>query len=79
MPRFAWIIEQLGFTVVEGTGPWAVCAQTDHAAVMIYECPGYSPDLRVAADSRIELVRITEILSDNLELRGRPNSLRAPA
>jgi hypothetical protein len=78
LPRFAWILEQLGFVPIPNTGPWCVCAERADAAVMMYECPGYSPDVRVAAHERVELGKLVEILGDNLELRTRPNSLRQP-
>lgn len=78
LPRFTWIVGQLGFASISNTGPWCVCAERAGAAVMMYECPGFTPDVRVAAHERIELTQLAEILSDNLELRARPSSLRAP-
>jgi hypothetical protein len=79
LPRFAAIVRELGFVPIAHTGPWCLAAERADAAVMIYECPGFTPDIRVAAHERVELARLTEILSDNLELRTRPNSLRRPA
>lgn len=78
LPRFAWIVTQLGFAPVANTGPWFGAAEREGAAVMMYECPGYSPDVRVGADDRRELGRLVELLSDNLDLRTRPNSLVQP-
>ncbi|PRP97432.1 hypothetical protein ENSA5_34240 [Enhygromyxa salina] len=78
LPRFAWITAQLGFARVAQTGPWWVCGEHEAAAVMMYECPGFSPDVRVAAHDKVELMRVAELLSDNLELVLRPNSLRQP-
>jgi len=78
LPRLAWIAAELGFRPIADLGPWALCAEKDGAALMIYECPGFTPDIRVAADARVELVSLSEILIDNLELRARPNSLRTP-
>ncbi|KIG16418.1 hypothetical protein DB30_04462 [Enhygromyxa salina] len=78
LPRFTWILGQLGFATIANTGPWCVCGERAGAAVMMYECPGFTPDVRVAADQRVELMQLVELLSDNLELRTRPTSLRKP-
>jgi hypothetical protein len=78
LTRFTWIVGQLGFASIANTGPWCECAEPAGAAVMMYECPGFTPDVRVAAQGRIELVQLVEILCDNLELRTRPTSLRRP-
>jgi hypothetical protein len=45
---------------------------------MMYECPGFAPDVRVAAHERLELARLSELLCDNLELRAKPGTLRRP-
>lgn len=78
LPRFAELVDRLGFAPIPNTGPWCVCAEGQDAAVMMFECPAYSPDVRVAARGRVELARLVEILSENLELRPRPTSLRQP-
>jgi hypothetical protein len=78
LPHFGVIIGQLGFTPIPHTGPWAICAQRADAALMIYECPGYSPDVRVAAKDRLTLNKLVEVLLENLELRTRVASLRQP-
>ena len=78
LPRFAWILGQIGFSPIADLGPWAVCAEREGAAAMIYECPGFTPDIRIAANDRVELVTLSELLIDNLELRARPDSLRTP-
>jgi hypothetical protein len=44
---------------------------------MMYECPGYTPDVRVAGQDRVTLNKVVEVLCDNLELF--PYSLRQPA
>jgi hypothetical protein len=79
LPHFAVIIRQLGFTSISHTGPWSVCAERADAAVMMYECPGFTPDVRVAAKDRVTLNNLVEVLSDNLELRMRPATLRQPS
>lgn len=82
LPRFAWIARQLGLELLPGVEPWAVCAQSPGpepaVCAMMYECPGYSPDVRVGARERTDLLRTVEQLADNLELRTRANSLRSP-
>ncbi|PRQ07451.1 hypothetical protein [Enhygromyxa salina] len=79
LPRFGWMLGQLGFATIANTGPWCVCGERAGAAVMMYECPGFTPDVRVAADQRIDLAQLVEVLCDNLELRTRPTSLRKPS
>jgi hypothetical protein len=78
LPHFGVIIQRLGFVPIQNTGPWAICAQRDDAAVLMYECPGYTPDVRVAAAERSVLNDLVEVLCDNLELRTRVASLRQP-
>jgi hypothetical protein len=77
LPHFSVIIRQLGITSIAQTGPGATCAERAHAAVMMYECPGYTPDVRVAGQDRVTLNKVVEVLCDNLELF--PYSLRQPA
>lgn len=78
LPHFAVIIRQLGFIPISHTGPWSICAERADAAVAMYECPGYTPDVRVAATDRITLNNLVEVLRDNLQLRTYPGSLRQP-
>jgi hypothetical protein len=35
---------------------------------MMYECPGFTPDVRVAAHDRLTLNHVVEVLCDNLDL-----------
>jgi hypothetical protein len=79
LPHFAVVVQRLGFVPIPHTGPWAVCAQRADAAVSMYECPGYAPDVDVAAAERDVFNNIVEVLCDNLELRRYPGSLRQPA
>lgn len=71
LPHFAVITRQLGFVPISHThtGPWTICAEREDAAVMMYECGGYAPDVRVAARDRETLNKVVEVLCDNLELR----------
>jgi hypothetical protein len=68
LPHFAVIVQRLGFTPIPHTGPWSICAERADAAVMMYECPGFTPDVRVAARDRLTLNNVVEVLCDNLEL-----------
>jgi hypothetical protein len=78
LQHFAVVVQKLGFVPIPNTGPWDVCAQRADAAVMMYECPGYTPDVRVAASERDVFNNLVETLCDNLELRLRPATLRQP-
>jgi hypothetical protein len=78
LPHFATIIRQLGFVPIPRTGPWTVCGERPDAAVMMYESPGFAPDVRVAASDRGTLNQLAEILCDNLELTIHPGTLREP-
>lgn len=73
-----WICQRLGMTVIEHEPTWWVCADSEDATVVLYEAPGYAPDVQVGASSRLEMARISELLMDNLALRIHPGSLRAP-
>lgn len=79
LPHFRAIVGQLGFSPVADTGAWCSCVERADAAVMMYECPGYSPDVRVGAHDRIVFGNLVEQLCDNLQLRTRPASLRRPS
>jgi hypothetical protein len=78
LPHFDVVVRRLGFVPIPHTGPWAVCAQRADAAVSMYECPGYAPDVDVAAAEREVFSNLVEVLCDNLELRPYPGSLREP-
>jgi hypothetical protein len=79
LPHFEVVVKRLGFVPIPNTGPWAVCAQRQDAAVSMYECPGYAPDVDVAAADRDVFNNLVELLCDNLELRPYPGTLRQPA
>lgn len=79
LPHFDVVVRRLGFVPIPNTGPWAVCAQRADAAVSMYECPGYAPDVSVAAAEREVFSNLVEVLCDNLELRPYPGTLRQPA
>ncbi len=74
----AWMCGQLGFVLVEQGPSWWVCAEREDAALALYEAPGYAPDVRIAAGDRLELMRLAEVLMDNLDLTLVPGSLRGP-
>lgn len=78
LPRFRWIAGQLGFVDLPGSGPWWACTERDDAAMMLFEAPGHAPDVRVAASDGKRFGNLVELLSDNLELRAHPGSLRRP-
>jgi hypothetical protein len=78
LAHFGVIIRQLGFTPIPHIGPWSICAERADAAVMMYESPGFTPDVRVAAQDRDTLNNLVEVLCDNLELFPR-FPLRQPA
>ncbi|PCC70358.1 hypothetical protein SAMN02745121_03313 [Nannocystis exedens] len=69
LPRFRWIADRLGFHAVPETGPWWACQLRSDATVMMYEAPGWAPDVRVGARDRRTAALIAEILMDNLDLR----------
>lgn len=79
LQHFDVVVRRLGFVPIPHTGPWAVCAQRADAAVSMYECPGYAPDVDVAAAERDVFNNLVEVLCDNLELRPYPGTLRQPA
>lgn len=78
LPHFGVVIRQLGFVPIPHTGPWDICAERADAAVMMYECPGYAPDVRVAAAERDVFDDLVAVLCKSLELRRYPGSLRQP-
>ncbi len=78
LPHFGVGVEKLGFVAIPNTGPWPICAQRDDAAVSMYECPGYAPDVDVAAAERGAFNNLVEVLCDNLELRPHRGTLRQP-
>jgi hypothetical protein len=79
LPHFRWIAAQLGFVDLPGSGPWWACVERDDAAMMCFEVPGHAPDVRVAARERKRFSNLVELLSDNLELRAHPGTLRQPS
>lgn len=62
------IADRLGFCLLPGTGSFWPCHERDGTAMMMYEAPGYAPDVRVASRDRRQLLHLAELLIDNLGL-----------